>query len=299
MTELMLDVDGTPVWEGVLNLDKPPGVTSRDVVNRVARLLPKKVKAGHAGTLDPLATGVLVICVGPATRLIEYVQRMGKTYRSTFRLGARSDTHDVDGVLVPTPDPRVPALAEIEAALAAQVGEVMQLPPAHSALKVDGRRAYELARAGEDVELAPRPVRIDEIRILSYDWPALEVEVRCGSGTYIRSIARDLGEALGCGAVMETLARTRIGVFTQEDATAPSDLDRDALADLLRPALDAVADLPRVSIDDAALADVRLGRKVSGEAAPGSEVALIAPDGRLVALGQADGVLIQPRKVLA
>lgn len=295
---MTLDVDGTPTWEGVLNLDKPPGVTSRDIVNRVARLLPKKVKAGHAGTLDPLATGVLVICVGPATRLIEYVQRMGKTYRSTFRLGATSDTHDVDGVVIPSVDPRIPGLAEIEAALATQTGEVMQLPPAYSALKIEGRRAYELARAGEAVELAPRPVRIDEIRILAYEWPRLDVEVRCGSGTYIRSIARDLGESLGCGAVMESLARTRIGVFDQAEAADPGELDRDALAGLLRPALDAVAHLPRVTLDDAALADVLLGRKVPGEAEPGAEIALIGPDGRLVALGEADGLLVQPRKVL-
>ncbi len=296
---MTLDAYDPPVWEGVLTLDKPPGETSRDVVNRVARLLPRKVKVGHAGTLDPMATGVLVVCVGSATRLIEYVQRMPKTYRSIFRLGARSDTYDVDGVVVPTIDPRIPDLAGIETALATQVGDVMQLPPAYSALKVDGRRAYELARAGETVVLEPRPVRIDGIRILGYDWPALEVEVRCGGGTYIRSIAHDLGEALGCGAVMEALVRTRIGGFVLEDALDPDELDRDALGDLLRPPLDAVAYLPRVALDDAALAEVRLGRKVPGEAEPGAEVALIGPDGRLIALGEADGLLIQPRKVLA
>nr|WP_303652678.1 tRNA pseudouridine(55) synthase TruB [Paludisphaera mucosa] len=296
----MDDVDELPVWEGILSLDKPPGVTSRDVVNRVGRLLPRKVKAGHAGTLDPLATGVLVICIGPATRLIEYVQRMGKTYRSTFRLGARSDTHDVDGTVVATPDPRVADRDEIEAALASQTGEVLQQPPEFSALKVAGRRAYDLARAGEAVELAPRPVRIDRIRVLDYAWPRLEVEIDCGSGTYIRSIARDLGEALGCGAVMETLVRTRIGVFAQADAAAPGDLDRETLAEALRPALDAVPDLPRVALDAVALADVLLGRKIAGDAPPESEVALIGPGGRLVALGRADadGRSIQPRKVL-
>lgn len=296
---MILDMDGPPPSEGVLNLDKPPGLTSRDVVNRVARLLPRKVKAGHAGTLDPLATGVLVVCVGPATRLIEYIQRMGKTYRSTFRLGARSDTHDVDGVVVPADAPRVPDLAEIEAALASQVGEVEQLPPAYSALKIEGRRAYDLARAGEAVVLAPRPVRIDEIRVLGYEWPRVDVEITCGGGTYIRSIARDLGEALGCGAIMEALTRTRIGVFAQEEAVAVDDLDRDTLGQFLRPSLDAVAGLPRVALDDAALADVRLGRKVPGDAEAGAEVALVDSEGRLVALGEADGHLVQPRKVLA
>lgn len=294
----MLDAYEPPVWEGLLNLDKPPGETSRDVVNRVVRLLPRKVKAGHAGTLDPMATGVLVICVGPATRLIEYVQRMTKTYRSTFRLGARSDTYDVDGVVVPTIDPRIPDLKEIETALAAQVGDVLQHPPAYSALKVDGQRAYDLARAGETVVLEARPVRIDAIRILGYDWPALEVEVRCGGGTYIRSIAHDLGESLGCGAVMESLVRTRIGVFSLEDALDPDELDRDVLGDMLRPSLDAVAHLPRIALDDAGVAEVRLGRKIPGEAEPGAEVALVGPDGRLVALGESDGGVVRPRKVL-
>ncbi|AMV39997.1 tRNA pseudouridine(55) synthase TruB [Planctomyces sp. SH-PL62] len=289
-----------PEWEGILNVDKPPGLTSRDVVNRVGRLLPKRVKAGHAGTLDPLATGVLVVCIGPATRLIEYVQRMGKTYRSTFRLGARSDTHDVDGTVVATVDPQVPTLAEIEEALASQIGEILQQPPEYSALKVAGRRAYDLARAGEVVELAPRPVHVGRIQILGYDWPRLEVEIDCGSGTYIRSIARDVGEALGCGALMETLVRTRIGVFAQEEAVAPDDLDRDSFADALRPALDAVPDLPRIALDEGQTADVLLGRRVVAEAPAGSQVALVAPDGRLLALGEAgpEGLWIQPRKVL-
>ena len=274
---------------GILNLDKPPGRTSRDIVNQVARLLPRKTKAGHAGTLDPMATGVLVVCIGSATRLIENIQRQGKTYRTVIRLGARSDTHDVDGTVVATPDPHVPALAEIESALAAQTGEILQQPPSYSALKVEGRRAYDLARAGEDVELAPRPIRIDAIQVLEYAWPRLILEIDCGSGTYIRSIARDLGEALGCGAVMETLTRTRIGVFAQSDALAPDDLDRDAMVHSLRPALDADA-----------LADVLLGRKLSWEAPAAQEVALVTPDGRLVAIGEVDaeGRSIQPRKVL-
>jgi len=293
-------VSANPEWEGILNLDKPPGVTSRDVVNRVGRLLPRRVKAGHAGTLDPMATGVLVICIGPATRLIEYVQRMGKTYRSTFRLGATSDTHDADGTVVATPDPRVPTLDEIRDALAAQTGDILQTPPEYSALKIDGRRAYDLARAGEVVELEPRTVHVGRIEVLGYEWPRLEVEIDCGSGTYIRSIARDVGEALGCGALMETLVRTRIGVFTQQDAVAPDDLDRDTFAEALRPALDAVPDLPRVALDEAGVADVKLGRRVAVEAPAGARVALIAPDGRLLGLGDVDaeGLSIQPRKVL-
>src|SRR4051812_13248460 len=155
---------------GVLNLNKPTGLTSRDVVNRVSRPL-RRTKVGHAGTLDPLATGVLVICVGAATRLIEYVQRMPKTYRTTIRLGATSDTLDSDGRIVPFESPLVPGEAEIRVALAGQVGTIAQIPPQYSALKVEGKRAYDLARAGQAVELAPRLVSIRGIDVLGYEWP--------------------------------------------------------------------------------------------------------------------------------
>lgn len=299
------DVKTEAEWVGLLNLDKPPGKTSRDVVNQVARLLPRKVKAGHAGTLDPLAVGVLVVCVGPATRLIENVQRMGKTYRTTIRLGARSDTHDRDGAIVETINPSVPTLEEIDEALEPQRGEVLQRPPEHSALKVAGRRAYDLARAGLPVELAPRPVRVDRIELLSYSWPWLDLEIDCGSGTYIRSIARDLGDALGCGALMETLVRTRIGRFARESAVDPDQLTRENLADHLRPALEAVADLPHIALDASALADVRQGKalaaaRLSGGTIPPGEVALVTESGRLAALGEGDPAkgVVQPRKVL-
>jgi len=288
---------------GILNLDKPPGRTSRDVVNQVARLLPRKVKAGHAGTLDPMATGVLVVCVGSATRLIENVQRLGKTYRTVVRLGARSDTHDCDGTIVKTPDPVHPDASAIEAALETQRGEILQQPPEYSALKVEGRRAYDLARAGVQVELAPRPVRIDRVELLAYDWPNLELEIDCGGGTYIRSIARDLGEILGCGALMDALVRTRIGPFAQEAAIDPDELDRDALEDLLLSPLEAVPDLPRITLDAPLVADVALGRKLAadrlGAPVPSGEVALLSPDGDLIAIGEGDpdGLAVQPRKV--
>ncbi|MDR3622736.1 MAG: tRNA pseudouridine(55) synthase TruB [Paludisphaera borealis] len=289
---------------GILNLDKPPGRTSRDIVNQVGRLLPRKAKAGHAGTLDPLATGVLVVCVGSATRLIENIQRMGKTYRTVIRLGARSDTHDCDGTIVKTLDPQPPAISEIEAALATQRGEILQQPPEYSALKIDGRRAYDLARAGLPVELAPRPVRIDRVELLSYEWPNLELEIDCGGGTYIRSIARDIGEILGCGALMDALVRTRIGPFTQATAVAPDDLDRETLDDHLRSPLEAVLDLPRITLDALLVADVALGRKITADrladaTIPPGEIALLSSDGDLVALGEGapDGLAVQPRKV--
>lgn len=203
---------------GLLVIDKPAGMTSRDVVNRVQQWFPRGTKVGHTGTLDPLATGVLVICVGAATKLADVVQAMGKTYRSQFRLGATSDTDDADGTVTLVRDAVPPTEEAVRAALARFVGVVEQLPPAYSALKVAGRRAHDLARRGEAVELKPRPVRIDAVRLLDYEWPFVEVEVDCGKGTYIRSIARDLGAKLGCGGLVATLRRTRVGPFTAEQA---------------------------------------------------------------------------------
>lgn len=292
---------------GVLNLAKPSGMTSRDVVDLISRPL-RKVKVGHAGTLDPLASGVLVVCIGAATRLIDRVQAMPKAYRAVIRLGATSDTLDADGRIAPHPDPDLaaPAEAAVRAALAAQVGTLAQVPPQFSALKVAGRRAYDLARAGEAVALAPRPVRVDRIELIAYAWPRLEIAVDCGSGTYIRSIARDVGEALGVGGLIDVLARTRIGPFTLDDALDPVGRPVDALLGRLRPPVDALGDAPRLVVDAGQAALAAGGRpldpaRVRGAAglAPG-EVALIGPDGALVALAEVlPSGAIQPRKVFA
>ncbi len=292
------------ILNGVLNLHKPGGVTSRAVVDMVVRPL-RGTKVGHAGTLDPLATGVLVICVGAATRLIEYVQRMPKTYRTTVLLGARSDTLDADGQMVAMESPHVPSEPEIRTALATQVGTIAQIPPQYSALKVQGRRAYDLARAGDTVELAPRPVVISRIEVLAYAWPRLELEIDCGSGTYIRSIARDVGEALGCGGLVEVLTRTRIGPFTIEEALDPLELTAGSISGHLRPALEAVASLPRLSLSPDQIAAIGQGRALTadqfGGAVPAGEVALLGPDGALVAIaeGFAESGRVEPRRVLA
>jgi tRNA pseudouridine55 synthase len=290
---------------GVLNLDKPTGVTSREVVDRVARPL-RGVKVGHAGTLDPLASGVLVVCVGAATRLIEFVQRMPKTYRTAIRLGATSDTLDADGHVVAVASPRVPKESEVLAALAGQVGTIEQRPPAFSALKVAGRRAYDLARAGLEVELAPRPVTIDRIDLLGYQWPRLELKITCGGGTFIRSIARDVGEALGCGGLVEVLVRTGIGPYTQAEAIDPMSLTAESIPGLLRPAAEAVAALPAVRISAGGVAAIARGRALgprewAGAAVPAGEVALLGPDGALVAIaeGVPEAGLLHPRRVLA
>lgn len=211
--------------DGFLVIDKPAGMTSRDAVNVAQRWFPRKTKIGHAGTLDPLATGVLVLCVGKATKLVERVQAMGKTYRATILLGAASDTDDADGTVTPSVVNAIPSEERIRELLPNFVGEIRQRPPNVSAIKVAGRRAYDLARRGQEVELKPRTVRVDAIRPLKYEWPRLDLEIDCGKGTYIRSIARDLGELLGVGGLIAALRRTRIGGFTAEmglgvDATA-------------------------------------------------------------------------------
>jgi len=290
--------------KGILNLDKPSGITSRAVVDRVARLLPR-IKVGHAGTLDLLASGVLIICVGSATRLIESVQRMTKVYRTVIRLGARSDTLDAEGRVAVAENPSVPSELEVRQALAGQVGEILQRPPEYSALKIKGQRAYDLARAGRVVDLQPRLVRIDRADLVSYRWPHLELEIACGGGTYIRSIARDVGEALTCGGLVATLVRTRIGPFALDSSADPTTLTSSSLAANLRPALDAVPDLPRITLDESQARAIAQGRVINAanlalDSVPHGEIALVDADGRLIAIGQGDSSqrTIHPRKVL-
>src|SRR6266545_1407738 len=288
---------------GLLVIDKPGGMTSRDAVNRVQRWFPRKTKIGHTGTLDPLATGVLVVCIGAATRLADYVQAMGKSYASRFRLGATSTTDDADGTVSETPNVKVPAREEIDAALSRFVGVIEQAPPAVSALKVEGQRAHDLVRKGEVVKLAARPVRIDAIRVTGYEWPFLDVEVDCGKGTYIRSIARDLGAVLGCGGLVQTLRRTRVGCYLAEDAVT-LDLDPNEVADHLRPMSSALSALPVVRIPTDAIIRFRQGQTVAcltnAPASEESEVVVKAGFEEVIGVGtvQAND-LVKPTLVLA
>ncbi|MCA9176918.1 MAG: tRNA pseudouridine(55) synthase TruB [Planctomycetales bacterium] len=276
---------------GLLNIDKPSGCTSRDVVNQVQRLLPgrgkSRPKVGHAGTLDPLAEGVLVVCVGAATRLIRLVQDMGKSYRGVFLLGMTSDTDDVEGEVTANPAATLPTREQLERAIAPMIGQVAQRPPAYSALRVQGKRAYDLARAGQHVELAPREVRIDRVAIADYRPPELTLEIDCGSGVYVRSIGRDLGEATGCGAVMSALTRTAVGVFHQETAVPASSLDSlEAVATALQPLSAAAGSLPRVALDEPALQRLAQGQLVELPAAQrcDGELAVLDEEGRLRAI---------------
>jgi tRNA pseudouridine55 synthase len=270
---------------GILNIDKPAGITSRRAVDIVQRLT-RPEKVGHAGTLDPLATGVLVVCVGAATRLIEYVQRMPKSYLGTFLLGRQSDTEDVEGEVVELSDPPVPSVEEIQQAIKNFTGQILQRPPAFSALKVNGQRAYKMARKGEQVQLQPRPVTVHRIEVRAYNYPELTLEVDCGSGTYIRSLGRDLAELLGTQAVMSALVRTAIGNFRLDAARDPREFTGDNIHDSLLPMLCAVDYLPRVKLSAEEIARVRNGQFIRNrfDGVDASELAAVAPDGKLVAI---------------
>jgi tRNA pseudouridine55 synthase len=289
-----------PQFHGLLVLDKPLGVTSRAAVDRALLWFPPGTRVGHTGTLDPLATGVLVLTVGRATRLTEYVQDMGKTYLAYVVLGARSATDDAEGPISPAVVERPPSRAELDAAIPSFLGEIDQTPPAYSAAKVTGRRAYDLARRGGPVELAKRPVRIDGIDVPAFNYPDLKLEVRCGKGTYIRSLARDLGERLGCGAYLAGLRRTRVGPFTP-DRAVPFDADAEEARARLLPLTAAAAGLPQVTLSTASIEPLRHGQSVALTRTVPSDAALAVLDasGALVAIVTADsaGQALRPAKV--
>lgn len=203
--------------DGILNLNKPVGMTSFAVVSAVRRLTGVR-KVGHAGTLDPLADGVLPICLGRATRIVEYLVDKPKAYYATIRLGVTTDTYDSDGAVVATADASGVTQEEVTRALSGFVGEIQQLPPMYSALKHKGRRLYSYARAGETVAREARTVSVYRLELIRYAPPVFEIELECGRGAYVRSIAHDLGERLGCGAHLERLTRLRSGPFSSDDA---------------------------------------------------------------------------------
>lgn len=290
-------------FHGLLVLDKPGGITSRAAVDRALSWFPRGTRAGHTGTLDPLATGVLVLCLGVATRLTEYVQEMDKVYRTDLLLGARSDTDDADGTVEPVANALVPSRAEVEQGLAGFVGEIDQVPPAYSAARVTGQRAYDLARRGREVALQPRRVRVYGIDLLGYGYPRLTLEVRCGKGTYIRALARDLGQRLGCGALVQTLRRTRVGPFDAADALS-LDVDAATARSRLLPVAWAVSGLPQRTVEPADVAALRQGKPLAARDAgdiTAAEVALLDAAGQLVAVAVVDRAqgLLRPVKVIA
>ncbi|MCA9184743.1 MAG: tRNA pseudouridine(55) synthase TruB [Planctomycetales bacterium] len=246
---------------GLLNVNKPSGITSRDAVNQIQRLI-RPHKVGHAGTLDPLASGVLVIGVGGATRLISYVHQLPKSYLATFVLGQSSVTDDIEGEVTRLADAPVPSRIEVDRILPEFIGTISQVPPAYSAVKVNGNRAYALARKGHDVTLTARDVEIFDLQVVRYEYPAMELLIHCGSGTYVRAIGRDLAQRLGTVAVMSCLCRTSVGPFALDSAVELSQLRELGVAKYLRPAVDAVPHLPRVSLSAEQVATVSMGKFV-------------------------------------
>lgn len=292
----------SPPPNGVLPVDKPVGPTSHDAVAAVRRALRTR-QVGHTGTLDPFASGLLLVCLGPATRLAEYFAPLPKTYVATMRLGAATDTDDHTGEVIASSDAwRGVTREQVEAALASQVGAIEQVPPAYSAKKVDGRRMYAVARQGGEVERRPVAVTIQGIRVLRFDLPEVAFEVECGSGTYIRAIARDVGEALGVGGHLTALRRTRIGPHDVARAVPIDGLgDEDAVRQALIPPAEAVSHLPRAVVDVAGEADLRHGRAVAAPDGFHAEgpVALVSAGGGLLAIGEAADGRVRPRKVFA
>lgn len=283
---------------GFLSVDKPFGITSHDVVARVRRIS-KIRRIGHAGTLDPAATGVLVLALGPTTRLIEYVQDdTRKTYRAVVRLGTATDTDDAAGTVVAHAD--IPPFDDqsMRSLLAQFVGTIEQVPPAYSALHVDGKRAYELARQGTAPELPARPVTVYAITLVMTTTDTITLDVVCGKGTYIRSLARDIGRALGTVAHLQSLVRTAVGAFTLEQSIALDALTAELLPTLLLPNRIALADWPTVILDTAGEARVRNGLRIPANYPIGTRIALVGDDGELLATAvQRDTTTVAPTKV--
>ena len=291
---------------GVLVVDKPVGMTSHDVVQAV-RTGTGLRRAGHTGTLDPRASGVLVILVGPAVRLSEFVSASDKRYQAIIRLGSTTDTFDADGKFTNSNETVNVTEDQFEKVLSTFIGEIEQTPPPYSAVKVQGRKAYDMARQGEEVELSPRKITVHHLEVLEWAPPEVVIDVHCSSGTYVRSLANDLGNVLGCGAYLVGLRRTKSGRFSLRDATPLRKL-QDAFHagnwyQYLIPAAEALAEWPAVELGPDEVEDVRHGHRVKAapEAQPGM-VRGVSTQGELVALmdlvtGENGEPEWQPKKV--
>ncbi len=292
---------------GVLVVDKPVGMTSHDVVEAIRRGTGIR-RAGHTGTLDPRASGVLVILIGPAVRLSEYVSASDKRYQAIIRLGSSTDTFDAEGKFIQSNQPVNVTEEQFEKILKNFEGEIEQTPPPYSAVKVGGRRAYDMARQGEEVELAPRKIQVHHLEVLEWAPPEVVVDVHCSSGTYVRSLANDIGVQLGTGAYLVGLRRTKSGRFSLRDATPLRKLQEAFQAgnwyQYLIPAAEALADWPAVELNPDEVEEVRHGHRV--KAAAGAEqpqlVRGVSAAGELIALmvpaaGEDGSPEWQPKKV--
>lgn len=294
--------------DGVLVIDKPAGPTSFEVVRRVRRLL-GEASAGHTGTLDPLATGVLAVCLGEALKLQQWLAEGDKAYQAGVAFGAATETEDAEGQVTERGDPSGLDAARVAAALARFVGEIEQTPPMYSAVRVGGRRLHQAARRGEQVPRPPRRVRVHALELISFE-PARDglararLGVRCGKGTYVRTLAADLGRALGVPAHLESLRRTEAGPFAigaalplaEAEALAAAGGPEALRARLVAPA-EAMAFLPAARLDQAGVRDLGHGQAVA-LAAPEGMVRALDGEGRLVAVCRSDGRLVRPLRVL-
>jgi tRNA pseudouridine55 synthase len=290
------------VVSGVIVIDKPIGLTSHDVVQIIRRGTGIR-RAGHTGTLDPRASGVLVVLIGPAVRLSEYVSASDKRYQATIRLGSTTDTYDSEGV-VTSESPAAHITEEnFDEILQTYVGEIEQVPPPYSAVKVKGRKAYEMARKGEQVELQPRKINVFSLDVLEWDPPEVVIDAYCSSGTYIRSLANDLGESLGTGAYLIGLRRTKSGRFTLREAVPLRRIKESFQAgdwyQFLIPAAEALGDWPMIELDGDLVDMVRHGHRIPAEAGSEGWARGISQQGDLVALLEFNDESSewQPRKV--
>lgn len=286
---------------GIIVVDKPIGPTSHQVV-AIVREGTGVRKVGHAGTLDPRASGVLVLCLGAATRLSEYLSTSEKRYDAVIRLGESTETYDTEGPPIHRSE-RLPSLEEIREVLPEFRGDIEQVPPPYSALKVDGKRAYKLARAGESVDLEAREVTIERLEVKSYDPPDLTVTVECSAGTYIRSLAHDIGNRLEVGGHLAALRRTMSGVFSLSDAVQLAELERALGAGTweryMHPAADALPDIPLVEVSPDHQELVRHGHRIPAEGGAEGLARGVDEGGELIAILEAtdDGTEWHPRKV--
>lgn len=284
--------------DGALLVDKPVGVTSNFALQKVKRLL-EAAKAGHAGTLDPLASGLLIALFGEATKFAGLLLDSDKEYLAAVRLGETTATGDAEGDILET-RPVATSASEVQTALKRFMGEIEQIPPMHSALKRDGVPLYKLARRGESVERQPRRVRILELELLDFKKPLLSIRVRCSKGTYVRTLAEDIGAALGCGAHLASLRRTGCGRFRVDDAVPMAALETMAPPErrACLVGLDALlVDLPRIDLDAALAAKLRNGQSLPLQARSEGVAAVYGPDGTLIGLGRAEEGTLRPLRL--
>jgi len=289
--------------DGLLPLDKPSGPTSHDMVARARRALGTR-RIGHSGTLDPFASGLLLLLVGGATRLAEYLAPLPKEYLARARLGVRTSTDDPEGEVVSESDAwRGLSREALEEGLVPLRGEIEQMPPPYSAKKVGGRPAHRRVRAGESVVLKPARVSVHDLMVEDVELPWVTFRVRCSTGTYVRALARDLGENLGVGAHLAELRRTRIGPFRVEDALHGDELEHeDRVSEALVSPLKTVSHLERVDLDEDAAARVRMGQFLAADSyglPAGDALFALSCEGELVAVASVQEGRIRPRKVLA